>query len=145
MKLKILLCSIFTLVLASRLFSQNAFIKEIAPDFNGFKGVLLVQRSGNSGVDGKLEKRFEKSYKGEYEYIDEDDYKARQYKDLEKYRFVVKIIWIGFRNNSATYGIIMLDRVKDQQYQTGYLSGNTIPPYNDIARYAKTLEALRAK
>lgn len=145
MRHKLLLLACLLFAGTTGLFAQKHFKNAISPEFKDFAGVLLVQKPDVRGIDGKMEKRFEKNYKGPFEYIEDGDLNSPKYKDLSKYRFVFIVEWMGWWQDQAQYRMLMTDRLNKSTFQSGIRSGNTIPPYNEIGQYAASLEEMRAK
>lgn len=117
--------------------------KQISPNFPEFKGVLLICKNGVQS--SRIEKKFEKSYKGKFQMVEKEDLKVPTYKDTKAYPFVVYCKYDGVSPTTTFYVFEMEDRVTGEIYKTSRYPDNTIPPFNFINKYIKALNKARGE
>lgn len=126
MKKDLILFPIFLLSLCLNAFSQDTKDnKGIAPEFSTFKGTLLVLENRDfkdNTLNRMTERRFEKKYEGQYEWITEDDLASNGYKDKNKFRFIVQLrnarTGTSGGGSSDQTRFVMTDRFTDTKYET---------------------------
>lgn len=147
---------LFTISVSAQLIVKG---HKISPNFQGFSGVLLIQGlnvKGNRGtekwvqnINEKVQKRFKKFYKGEFEFIEPGDEKSSPYKMIDKYPFIIKVnlhhVSGAFTMKSVPtyyYSFIMVDRKDGKEYESNFGAENTIPTYWIFNNYAEVLSGL---
>jgi hypothetical protein len=117
--------------------------KQVAPDFPGYKGVLLI-REGRKNWTKYAKRYFTEEYKGQVEVVAERDMNSGKYVDKAMYRFAI-LQNISFHDInghlSSSESVTMYDRQTEKYYSTQ--SGSN---FGDLLKtYAQVLEELRGK
>jgi len=144
MKKKLLVISWLFLLTTNQIAAQATVEKkQIAPNFPEFKGVLLILK--NDVLTSKIERKFEKSYKGKFQMVEEGELKTKQYNDVKTYPFIVYCKFDGVTSSTTFYAFEMEDRTTGKTYRTARYPDNTIPPFHFITKYIKALNKARGE
>lgn len=115
--------------------------KRIAPNFPEFKGVLLILKN-NAAITRKLERRFQKDYKGKFQIVTEEEL-STTYKDTKMYQFTIWYHQAAVLKDGTDFCFEMQDRITGKVYVSTRAASESIPPHPLINKYIRALNKAR--